>query len=94
VARNGDLLITHFRCNLCVFRNIQKQNPKARKPTDELLLCCNRRSNLDALWSRERSTVTLNASAVCKGLKLSRRVDLRDPYEPSVPMPVVDITGH
>jgi hypothetical protein len=38
------------------------------------------------LWRREQSTVTLNAGAV--------RKDLRDPYEPTVLMPVADITGH
>jgi hypothetical protein len=87
-------LIAHFQCNLCVFRNLQKQSPTPCKPMDNLLMCCIRQSNLDALWSREWSTVTLNVRSIQKGLKLSSHMDLCDPYELSVMMPVADITGH
>jgi hypothetical protein len=52
VARNGDNLISHFQCDLCVFRNIHRLDP-LECHADELALCCLRRANLDSLWSRE-----------------------------------------
>jgi hypothetical protein len=38
--------------------------------------------------------VTSNARNVCKGLDVSSHVDLCDPYEPFMSMPVANITGH
>jgi hypothetical protein len=94
MAWNGDHPIIHFQWDLCVFCNLQKRNPVERKPTDNLLMCCIRRANLDSLWSRERSTVTSNSRNVRKGLDVSSHVDLRNPYKPFMSMPVANITGH
>jgi hypothetical protein len=52
VARNGDNLITHFHCELCVFRNCHLEDPND-SVSDSLTLCAYRRANLDASWSRE-----------------------------------------
>jgi hypothetical protein len=47
-GRNGDFLVTPFQCDLCIFWNLHKRNPIAT-PQDDLLLCCIRRINLDAM---------------------------------------------
>ena len=94
VGRNGDNLITHFQCDLCIFRNIQRRDPVEGKPTDELMLCCIRRANLDSLWSREKSTVSTNLKNVRKACENSEQVDMSMPFQPLSPMPVDDITGH
>jgi hypothetical protein len=94
VGRNGDNLITHFQCDLCVFRNIQRRDPVEAKPTDDLLLACIRRANLDALWSREKSTVSGNLKNVRKAIEASERVGMRCPYPLLGPMPVDDVIGH
>jgi hypothetical protein len=64
VVTHGNHLVTHFQCDLYnMFWNMQKWNPVPWKPKDDLL------TNLDALWSRERSTVTSNVMDI-----LSRRL--------------------
>ena len=56
-ARDGDHLLTPFQCDTCHFRNLQGRNPSPLDPKDDLLLCCIRRANLDAVWGRESHTV-------------------------------------
>jgi hypothetical protein len=56
-ARDGDHLLTPFQCDLCCFRNLQGRDPMPQDPRDDLLLCCLRRANLDAMWGRESHTV-------------------------------------
>jgi hypothetical protein len=94
VGRNGDNLITHFQCDLCTFRNIQRRNPIEGKPTDDLMMCCIWRANLDPFWSCEKSTVSSNLGNVAKAIQTSERVEMRMPYETLGPMPVEDLTGH
>jgi hypothetical protein len=57
-ARDGDHLLTPFQCDLCMFRNLQHRNPIPQNHQDDLLLCCIRRANLDAMWGRESHTVS------------------------------------
>lgn len=60
-ARAGDHLMHEFQCDLCHFRNIQMVEPAERVHAgDALLLECIRRCNLDALWSKEPTTVERN----------------------------------
>ena len=56
-AREGDHLLTPFQCDLCMFRNFQGRDPLKADAKDDLLLCCIRRANLDAVWGRETHTV-------------------------------------
>ena len=93
VARSGDNLITHFQCDLCVFRNIHKRNP-TECHADELALCCLRRANLDALWSRERSTVSNNARLMRRGNDYNIATGQEGMYPSMGPMPLEDVTGH
>jgi hypothetical protein len=56
-TRDGDHLLTPFQCDLCMFHNLQGRNPLKADAKDDLLLCCIRRANLDAVWGRETHTV-------------------------------------
>ncbi|KAL7555442.1 hypothetical protein ACA910_001207 [Epithemia clementina (nom. ined.)] len=60
-TRKGGHLLCPFECVLCIFRKLCGHHPDLRQPTDEYLLACIRRMNLDAFWSRAISTVTQNA---------------------------------
>ena len=94
-GREGDHLLTPFQCDSCHFLNIQQRFPVVGRSTDELLLLCIRRANLDALWSRERSTVGQNRRegvrlvGLCDNLGLS--VDKF--YPPRGPYPEADEFG-
>ena len=59
-ARDGDHLKTQFQCDLCHFENCKQRRPIIDYVQDEVALLGIRRANLDALWSRERSTVQAN----------------------------------
>lgn len=48
-----------FQCDLCHFRNIQGRDPIG-SVTDDNLMTCIRRANLDAFWAREPGTVSAN----------------------------------
>jgi hypothetical protein len=93
VARNGDNLITHFQCELCVFRNCNLEDP-TDSMIDSLTLCAYRRANLDAFWSRESSTVTSNRLWVKRGVELNEALSQRRCLPSLGPMPLADLTGH
>jgi hypothetical protein len=94
VARNGDNLVTHFQCDLCVFRNLTMRDPMANKLGDDLLMCCIRRANLDACWSRERSTVSATRRGVMTCVEHGRATGMTELFPRMGPMPVKDVTGH
>lgn len=59
-ARDGDVWMSPFQCDTCHFVNIKKRGPDPATLGDKTLLDIIRRANLDAFWSRERSTVRAN----------------------------------
>jgi hypothetical protein len=59
-GRDGDHLMCPFQCEECHFINIKGCLPEKNNAEDELLHSCMRRANLNAFWSRERSTVYSN----------------------------------
>ena len=59
-GRDGDHLMTPFQCDSCHFENCKRRSPIEGNLQDEVALLGIRRANLDALWSRERSTVRSN----------------------------------
>ena len=60
-GRNGDHIMgIPFECDLCHFRNVARRDPVDGNPKDEFTLMCIRRASLDAMWSREASTVSGN----------------------------------
>jgi hypothetical protein len=93
VARDGDNLLTPFQCDLCSFRNLQQRNPITHDPRDDLLLCCIRRANLDAVWGREPQTVQATLRAAKQMISQWQHVGL-EPYFPALgPFQVEDLLG-
>lgn len=93
-ARDGDDLLVSFECDLCIFSKLYLRQPVPECDKDSFALACIRRINLDAFWSRARSTVESNASKVREGLKLSRRLGLSGPYLNPGPLPTGDHCGY
>jgi hypothetical protein len=90
------LVETMFQCDLCHFRNIQGRSPIGGDARDARAMVCIQRANLDALWSRETSTVKANL-AVFKMICKNARDRLGYPTKkmlPNVgPFPVEDTVG-
>ena len=94
-ARDGDHLITIFQCDLCVFRILMLREPVEHNLLDTKLMCYIRRINLDALWSREPSTVSANARGLRTGLELLKGFDSELSVYPSLgPFPSYDTLGY
>ena len=72
-ARDGDHLMSPFQCDECHLYNMIGRKAILGYAPDDLVLLCIRRANLDAFWSRERSTVASNlkeAKRYIENLKL------------------------
>ena len=107
-ARDGDHTLIPFECDLCIFRKLRRSSspqcdfihsPSApfsgqTKASDELLMSCIRRMNLDAFWSRARSTVDGQRSKLALGIKFSGYVGLDGPYVHMGPLPSFDHCGY
>jgi hypothetical protein len=93
-ARDGDDLMVSFECDLCVFAKLYGRLPDAGLARDDFSLACIRRINLDAFWSRARSTVEANAAKTREGLRISRRLGLAGPYLDPGPLPSHDHCGY
>jgi hypothetical protein len=92
-ARDGDMLLTPFQCDLCVFQNLQHRNPSPHNPKDDLLLCCIRRANLDAVWGREPQTVQATLRAAKQMILMWQQVGLVPSFPALGPFPVSDSFG-
>lgn len=86
--------MTVFQCDLCHHRNIVGRSPFS-DGSDDLLMRCIRRANLDALWSRESGTVKNNAREIRNIYSKTRLVSLNaDTMMPAMgPFPLKDIHG-
>ena len=93
-ARDGDDLMVSFECDLCIFWKLYKRGPEVGNQTDNFAMSCIRRINLDAFWSRARSTVESNAAKVREGLKISESLGLLGPYLDPGPLPAHDHCGY
>ena len=93
-ARNGDHVATPFQCDTCIFRLLWKEEPDSGSAQDSLLLACIRRVNLDAFWSREKSTVEGNFNTMKRAIRLSESLGLEGGYPPPGPFPLVDNCGY
>jgi hypothetical protein len=56
-------------------------------------MACIRRANLDAFWSRARSTANGQSSLIRKGIEQSDEGDLDPPHHEPGPLPGVDHCG-
>ena len=92
-ARDGNHYLCPFQCDLCSFFNLKGRYPREHSEQDKLLAVCIRRSNLDAFWSRERSTVDKNLREL-RGLKtLADTIGLKHPLPNRGPFPIGDFSG-
>lgn len=90
-ARAGDHLMHCFQCDLCHFRNMRDREPmESGRAEDTRVMKCIRRCNLDALWSREPTTVEHNRRDICKaiakGAELGHISHDMFPQKPSRPL--------
>jgi hypothetical protein len=94
-ARSGDHLMTPFQCELCHYRNIYSANPKAWDLDDSEILCYIHRCSLDALWSRETTTVGHNLREAMRGRRSARRFHFpgETAIPPMGPYPLTDTFG-
>ena len=93
-GRDGDSLMTPFECDGCVFRKIRGMRPVSKRQQDQFLLELIRRANLDAFWSRARSTVAQNLSKTKLMLEFSKNVGLGGPFLSYGPAPCEDHCGY
>ena len=94
IARPGDHLICPFLCDLCIFHIVRQEEPQPESHQDKVLLSHIRRVNLDAFWSRSRSTVKNNARIVRQTLADARSHGMFGPYRDPGPAPLWDICGY
>jgi hypothetical protein len=94
VARDGDHMLVPFECDLCIFRKLKSRNPLPGNQQDTLLMACLRRANLDAFWSRAKSTVLTNRDKVAFAIRMSAAGGLLGPYESDGPLPEEDHCGY
>lgn len=92
-ARDGDHLMCPFVCDECHFWNLRRREVLVGNVCGELTMVCIRRANLDALWSRERSTVAGNLREGVRYLLICDRLGEKDPYPGRGPWPVGDLFG-
>ena len=93
-ARNGDHAMTPFECDTCIFRKLRKRSPNEEREQDKLLLTVIRRANLDAFWSRARSTVYQNTNKIKQNIKFSEILGLDGVYEHEGAYPPYDHCGY
>jgi hypothetical protein len=87
-------MMVPFECDLCIFCKLRNHLPDLSNPQDKLLTACIRRINLDAFWSRAKSTVRGNRDKVAQAIKISNTVGLFGPYEAEGPLPEFDHCGY
>jgi len=93
VAQDGDHFMTPFQCDSYHFFNIQGRTPLQDRAEDVLLLMTMRRANLDAFWSREKSTVASNRREGIRFENTCRTLGISNPYPPKDPFPTEDTFG-
>ena len=92
-ARAGDQFITPFQCDKCIGRLLTGRTLIVGDRKDDLLACCIRRANLDALWGRESSTVLANNRHLKQMLDTWELVGINPPLPPLGPFPMTDVQG-
>ncbi|KAI2498168.1 hypothetical protein MHU86_16311 [Fragilaria crotonensis] len=93
-GRDGDDLLVSFECDDCIFGKLYHSRPDMESAEDSFAMACIRRINLDAFWSRARSTVQANTYQARKMLESYKRLRLRGPFLPPGPLPQHDHCGY
>ena len=86
--------MTPFECDVCVFRRLRNKYPDFKKQQDALLLDLIHRANLDAFWSRARSTVAQNLSKVKLLLEFLKNTGVDGLFVSRQPFPMKDHCGY
>jgi hypothetical protein len=94
VARDGDDLLVSFECDICIFAKVYKRLPNLSSQDDSFCLGCIRRVNLDAFWSRARTTVVSNTLRFREMINLSKAMGFECPYADPGPLPQYDHCGY
>ncbi|KAL7565458.1 hypothetical protein ACA910_020841 [Epithemia clementina (nom. ined.)] len=92
-SRSGNFLMCSFQCDCCAFYNMKMRYPAETSTKDQLLLNCIRRANLDAFWSRERSTVSKNRLEMAGFLRSAKTLGIDWPLPERGLFPLGDTTG-
>ena len=93
IARAGDQFMTPFQCDTCLARMLVGRTLDSTSRKDDLLACCIRRANLDALWGRETSTVLANTRHLQQLLDTWDLVGIPPPMPDLGPFPMTDVHG-
>jgi hypothetical protein len=94
VARDGDDLLISFECDYCIFSKVYQRQPVVANDKDIFAMGCIRRVNLDAFWSRARSTVVSNTLRFREIISLSKSMGFETPYSDPGPLPSYDHCGY
>ena len=73
--------------------NLYLRNPNPHSPSDDLALNLIRRANLDMLWGRDSSTVSVAYGQMLQLKKMSSDLGLLVSRDKMGPWPVEDCTG-
>jgi hypothetical protein len=92
-ARDGDMWMSLFQCNICWFVNMEKKLPIEGSRVDDRLLGYIRRVNLDLLWSSEPGTVRGTLTQVRKMKRMCEDLGIENITLPVGPWPVEDTVG-
>jgi hypothetical protein len=94
VARDGDDLLVSFECDWCIFGKVYQRLPNPQIEDDRFVMSCIRRINLDAFWSRARSTVASNTFRFREMIRMSESLGFEPPYSDPGPLPGYDHCGY
>ena len=90
---DGAHVMMTFQCDTCIFRTLYARNP-SNAQDDISSMGVIRRINLDAMWSREPSTIANNSRNLSKLIRQCEQAGI-DPQLPSLgPWPIEDVMGY
>ena len=92
-ARDGDMWLAPFQCDLCWFINLTGREAMPGIRLDNRLLGYIRRANLDYFWSRATSTVGANFRWLKKEMKFSQELGMNPISVAMGPWPLGDQQG-
>ena len=88
----GAHLVTTFQCDLCVFRTLFDREP-LNVSMDKANVAIIRRMNLDAIWSREPSTISHNLRSLKMIIENCEKRGCNPKLPPLGPHPLEDVYG-
>ena len=88
----GSHLVTAFQCDLCIFRTLFDRDP-LNVTMDKDNVAVIRRLNLDAIWSREPSTIDHNRRTISAMVNNCIKRGCNPKLPPLGPFPIEDVFG-